>query len=303
MRDHNTALATTSVSVLKKGDVGLETFVFLLLLVLSAVVFWSDLRALVALSLSRDEYSHILLIPFVTAFLIYRNRQEIFVSREFNARAGLPLVISGIGLHILALVVGSHSLLIAVAAVLLFVLGSFTACYGREAFRVALFPLLFLGFMLPLPNATMDQAIFFLQRQSTALSEVLYRIIGIPVLRQGFTFVLPGVTIEVARECSGIHSSVALLLTTVLAAHLFLRSNWRRGLLCLAVVPIAILKNGVRIVTLSTLAAYVNPIFLTGPIHHQGGFIFFGMGVGSIGLLLVLLRSTENANSPIRAFR
>ena len=303
MRDQSTAPVSTSLSVLKEGNVSVEDSVFLLLLFFSVAAFWSDLRALVRLCLSRDEYSHIILIPFVSAFLIYRNRQKIFISQAFDVGVGLPLVIIGIGLHILALVSGTQSPLFAVTAVLLFVLGSFAACYGRRAFLAAMFPLLFLVFMLPLPNATMDQVILFLQRGSAALSEVFYRIMGIPVLRQGFTFVLPGVTIEIAKECSGIHSSIALLITTVLAAHLFLRSNWRRGLLCLAVVPIAIVKNGIRIVTLSTLAAYVNPIFLTGPSHHQGGVIFFAMGVASISLLLVLLRSADNANSQTRTFR
>jgi exosortase len=173
MTDQSTAPVSTSLSVLKEGNVSVEDSVFLLLLFFSVAAFWSDLRALVRLCLSRDEYSHIILIPFVSAFLIYRNRQKIFISQAFDVGVGLPLVIIGIGLHILALISGTQSPLFAVTAVLLFVLGSFAACYGRKAFLAAMFPLLFLVFMLPLPNATMDQVILFLQRGSAALSEVL----------------------------------------------------------------------------------------------------------------------------------
>ena len=86
-----------------------------------------------------------------------------------------------------------------------------------------------------------------------------FRIMGVPAVRQGFDFALPGVTIRVAQECSGIRSSLALMMTAVLAGHLWLRSFPRTFLLCVATVPIAIAKNGLRIAVLSWLAIYIDP--------------------------------------------
>ena len=101
------------------------------------------------------------------------------------------------------------------------------------------------------------------------MAEALGGIAGVPYHREGFVFELPGVAIRVAEECSGIRSTLALLITTVLASYIFLKSSWKRLVLCLAVVPIAIFKNSLRIATLSTLSVYVNPSFLQGNLHHR----------------------------------
>lgn len=85
---------------------------------------------------------------------------------------------------------------------------------------------------------------------------------------------LPGVTIEVEKECSGINSSVALLLTALLLAHQTLSATSRRILLVLLTLPISIIKNAVRIVTLTLLALDVDRSFLTGHLHHDSGFVF-----------------------------
>ena len=85
----------------------------------------------------------------------------------------------------------------------------------------------------------------------------------------------PTVAIEIADECSGIRSSLALVMTVLLAGHMFLTSAWKKALLALAVIPLTIVKNGIRIVSLTLLAVHVNPSFLTGQLHHEGGIVFF----------------------------
>jgi exosortase len=124
----------------------------------------------------------------------------------------------------------------------------------------------------------------------------------VPYLRRGLVFDLPGVSIQVAEECSGIRSTLALFITTALAGALFLKSNWRRLLLLIVVVPIAIVKNGLRIATLSTLAIYVNPAFLTGNLHHHGGVLFFLLALVPMALLLIFLERRERAR-PVAAAR
>jgi len=112
-------------------------------------------------------------------------------------------------------------------------------------------------------------------------------------LRDGFIFHLPSQSIEVAKECSGIRSSLCLILLTLVIAHESLRGNFRRFVLLLSTVPIVILKNGVRIVTLTLLAIYVDPSFLTGRLHHEGGIVFFLIGLVMLFPVLRLLRRGE----------
>src|SRR5207244_11592806 len=111
------------------------------------------------------------------------------------------------------------------------------------------------------------------------------------------SFALPGVTIEVAKECSGIRSSLALLVTSLLAGHLFLRSGWRKSVLVLAILPLLVVKNGIRIVTLSLLSIYVDPGFLTGSLHHEGGIIFFLLALILLAPVLWFLQRLKRTRS------
>jgi exosortase len=132
----------------------------------------------------------------------------------------------------------------------------------------------------------------WLAARSADVTHAAFVLLGVPVVRDGAVFVLPaGVTIEVAQECSGIRSSLVLLAVSLVASHWFLRSAWTKAILILVTVPLAIAKNGMRIVALSLLSVYVDPGFLTGRLHHQGGIVFFSVAlVLLVSMLLVLKR-------------
>ena len=171
--------------------------------------------------------------------------------------------------------------------------GGFLLFFGRDAARAALFPLLFLAFTIPIPEPVIDSATQVLKNGSTETVAGLFTLTGTPYHRDGFVFALPGFFIEVADECSGIRSSIALLLTGLLSGHVFLRDSWAKTCVIAAVLPITILKNGIRIVTLSLLAMHVDPGFLTGQLHHEGGIVFFLLGLLILAPILVLLRKSE----------
>jgi len=107
-------------------------------------------------------------------------------------------------------------------------IGSFIALYGKMAFQKALFPLLFIIFMIPIPSIFLDPIIRILQVGSAHAVNGIFKIIGIPYYRDGMVFEFIGVTIEVAKQCSGIRSSLAMLITSVVAGYLILPSGWRR---------------------------------------------------------------------------
>ena len=102
--------------------------------------------------------------------------------------------------------------------------------------------------------------------------------------------------IEVAEECSGIRSSIALLVTGLLACHLFLRSGWGKIALILSIVPLALLKNGVRIVTITLLGIYVDPGFMTGYLHQSGGIVFFLFSLAPMAIVLGVIQRFETRN-------
>ena len=89
------------------------------------------------------------------------------------------------------------------AAIVLVWIGGFLFCYGIPASRAAVFPLIFLFLVVPPPPVVLEKLVVWLQKGSADVSYVLFKMAGVPVLRQGFTFSLPGLNIEVAEQCSG----------------------------------------------------------------------------------------------------
>jgi exosortase len=255
------------------------------------------LKELFVFARDNDTASHVVVVPLVTLVLLFQDRAAILVARQPHIWAGLAVIASGL----MALLVGRGSeslrpddaLSIAVAGLVLLWVGGFLVTFGWQSARAALFPLFFLIFAVPPPDSLVVAATDFLKRGSTETVAALFALTGTPVHREGFVFSLPSFVIEVADECSGIRSSIALMLTGLLACHTFLRKGWTKAVLILAVLPIAVLKNGIRIVALTLLAIHVDPSFLVGQLHHEGGVVFFLMALAMMAPLLPLLRKLE----------
>jgi exosortase len=271
---------------------------FLLVCLLPFVFAWDSMESLFRLILEDSTFSQIPLIPFVSLFLVYENRKAIFAALSVGWILGSCLIASGMILLIVARLNLWHlsltnPLSLLVFAIFLIWLGAFALFFGPHAFRTARFPLFFLVFMIPIPEPFLSKIIYFLQAGSSDMTEVFFGLFGVPYHRQEFVFELPGIAIRVAEECSGIRSTLALLITTVLASYIFLKGPWRRVILCCAVVPTAIFKNGLRIATLSILSIYVNPGFLYGNLHMRGGIVFFVIALLPMVVLLKLLQKGE----------
>lgn len=112
-------------------------------------------------------------------------------------------------------------------------------------------------------------------------------------MREGLILHIPTLDLEVAKECSGIRSSIVLLVTTVLLSGVLLRFFAARSVLVLSVLPIVILKNGVRIVVISLLTIYVNRGFLHGWLHQSGGVVFYVLGLLMLMVVLKCLTKWE----------
>jgi exosortase/archaeosortase family protein len=108
---------------------------------------------------------------------------------------------------------------------------------------------------------------------------------------------LPGIVIQVAQECSGIRSSLVLFITSLLASYLFLKSPWRRAVLVSLVIPLAILRNGFRILVIGLLCVYVGPQMINSVIHHRGGPLFFALSLIPLFLLLWWLRKGKRSEA------
>jgi len=248
-------------------------------MVLAAIIFVRPLAVVLGSAVSVDQYSQILVVPPISIALLYLEQKGIFARLSF---AWLGVVFFTAFVAIFAWISifdhGMDASEYISLSVLLFsgcVIAAFWFAYGNAALQKGLFPLCFLVFMTPLPDGPRERVITFLQYGSAVVTDWFFSLSGIPFSRGGVIIVLPTVTIEIAQECSGIRSSMILVIAGLVLGHLFLRKTWSKVILIALLVPMTIIKNALRIFTLSTLGMYVNQSFLTGRLHHQGGVVFF----------------------------
>jgi len=258
---------------------------------------WHALGSTLALALSSEAYTHILLILPLTCALIYMARAALPQVFRSNVREGPALLAAALLLAgLVKLTAGETTtdvrLSLNMIALVMGWIGSVVICFGIQALRAFLFPLFFLFWLVPIPEFALNEIVQFLQHQSALAARILFVLAGVPVTQEGIVLSVPGWDVEVARECSSIRSSVMLVVTTMVLAHLFLRSRWRKALLIVVAVPLAAIKNGLRIFTLVQIGTRWDASIFDSDLHHRGGILFFAVSVGlTLGVLWILRRS------------
>lgn len=228
---------------------------------------------------SEVEYaSHGFLVPLVALWAATAHRETLSRLEPRPEPAGSALIALATLASFGALVVGNPTA-VGVTLVLTVWLAVW-ALRGRAWVRVLVFPLGYLVFLIPLPSAWVTPLIVKLQILVSSAGVALLRMGGVPVFREGNVLTLPGDTsLFVAEACSGITSLITLLPIGVFIAY-FTESAWtRRVLLVLAVLPIALAGNLLRVVLTVLLAIHVDVEFATqGPLHEWAGVATYVLG-------------------------
>jgi exosortase C (VPDSG-CTERM-specific) len=255
--------------------------------------FAQPLLALINYAARSDLYSYILLIPFVSGYLLYLRRNQLPKDYVVDLPLAMAFLAAGFGafaftywLHFGEASAKADYLALQTLSFLCCVAAGGFFFFGRAWMQAAAFPLAYLIFMVPMPEAMADLLETASKYASAEVANALFRLSGTPFLREGLVFQLPNITIEVAQECSGIRSSWVLFMTSILAANLFLKSSWRRFLFVAFVIPLGILRNGFRILVIGLLCVNVGPQMIHSVIHRRGGPVFFVLSL--IPLLFVL---------------
>ncbi len=263
----------------------------------SIAVGWRPLVETLGLALRDDQYTHILLILPVSMALIFFEWPLLRPMFALEVRAGCILLgMAGFftGLAYLRSSLPSDlRLSIAMFALVLWWIGAFVLCLGLRATRSLLFPLCFLFWIVPLPQTVVAGIVNLLQQGSAWIADALFAAAGVPVAKDGVMLTIPGLTVEVAQECSSIRSSSMLLVTTMVLAQLMLRSPWRKVLVIAVAILLSVAKNGLRIFTIAMLGTRVDPGYLTGRLHHQGGVVFFTIALVVVFILIWILKRGE----------
>jgi len=269
--------------------------------ILLLAAFGQSLLALANYAAHSALHSHILLIPFVSAYLLYIRRDQLPRKYVADLPLGMVFLAGGLGFFLFTYWLNFAGRALADNYYLVLLTLSFLCClaaagfffFGRGWMRAAAFPLGFLIFMVPMPDAMADALETASKYASAEVANFLFHLSGTPFLRVGLIFQLPNITIEVAQECSGIRSSWVLFMTSILAANLFLKTPWRRFALVVFVIPLGILRNGFRILVIGLLCVHMGPQMIHSLIHRRGGPVFFVLALIPFFLVLWLLRKGD----------
>src|SRR5947207_6239531 len=263
--------------------------------------FAQPLLELVTYAAGSELFSYIFLVPFVSAYLLYLRRDQL--PKKHGVDLPVAIIFLASGLSILAVTfwldlagrapAGNGRIVLLTLSFLCCLAGGGFLFLGRPWMRAAAFPLTYLIFMVPMPNAMVDALEMASKYASAEVTNLFFHLSGTPFLRAGVVFQLPNITIEVAQECSGIRSSWVLFMTSIVAANLFLKTSWRRLALVAFVIPLGIVRNGFRVWVIGTLCIHFGPQMIHSPIHRRGGPLFFVLSLVPLFLFLFWLRRVD----------
>jgi len=259
-----------------------------ILAIIIGLLYFSILGRLGRQWIDDDNYSHGFFVPLFVAFVIWQKRTKLRALPLRPAWFGL-IIIAGALMTLIVGVIGAELFLSRSSLVLL--LGGLVIYFlGWAHFRILLFPWACLFLAIPLPAIIFNQIAFPLQLLASRLASGSLEFLGVPVLREGNVIKLPAMTLEVVEACSGIRSLVSLGTLAIIYGYLLEPRVFRRILLALAAIPVAVLANALRIVGTGLTGQYWDAQKAEGFFHTFSGWIIFVLSL----VLLYLFHQSMN---------
>ena len=220
-----------------------------------------------------SNYTHGFLVPLFSGYLVWRQRARLVALAPRGSALGLPVLLAGIAALLLGDVAAElflmrASLIVVLAGLVLFHLGC-------AVFRVVLFPLAFLLFMVPLPAILFYAITFPLQSLAAQQAAWALDLLGVPVILDGNVIHLSQLTLGVTEACSGIRSLISLLGGAVAWAYLALPAGWMMVLFVASTVPITILANAGRVISTGLIGQWFGVEYASGFFHTFSGWAVF----------------------------
>jgi len=270
-----------------------------LALVMLGIVYYRGFDFLFYMWFNKEEYSHAVLIPFISAFLIWQ-RKDVLERIPFpGSWTGLAIILLGIGIFMLGqlsaiAVIINYSLLVVIAGLAL-------AYMGWPGFRIILAPLLILVFMIPLPGFLFETFSNQMQLISSQIGVWFIRLFGISVYLEGNVIDLGIYKLQVVEACSGLRYLFPLMTLGFIAAYFFKVEFWKRAVVFLSSIPVTILMNSFRIGAIGVLVEYGGISMAEGFLHDFEGWVVFMACTGVLVVEMWLLSRIGKGARPLRA--
>ena len=245
-----------------------------LLVAVFVALYFSVLVHLVRQWYTDPDYSHGFLVPFLSAFLIWQRRDKLFQVVRRPSNWGLLIVVFSLGLLFLGSM-GAELFLTRVSMIGT-ICGMIVYFSGWRLLRSMAFPLAFLLFAIPIPALIYNEIVFPLQGIASRFATSFLEMLNLfPIMREGNILIMPGMRLEVVEACSGIRSLMSLLALAAGYGYLAEKSVAVRWFMFLAMIPLAIISNGTRVMITALMTNYIGPQAAEGFMHEFSGWVIF----------------------------
>lgn len=223
------------------------------------------------------NYSHGFLIPFITGYMIWEKRQDLFSIRFKPRNWGIMIIFAGM----IAFILGNlgAELFTTRIAMIITIYGLSFYLMGTEITKKLTIPFAYLLFMVPIPYIVWNKIAFPLQLLTSRLAESVVYLFGIAILRDGNILYLENITLEVADACSGLRSLMTMLALSSAFSFLCKLSKMKKWILFISAIPIAIGVNVIRISLAALIAKYLGKHIVEGMTHQVSGLFIFLFGL------------------------
>jgi exosortase B len=251
---------------------------------------WLGLTALIVPSLVRlaqegwtqDSGVHGPIVLATAVWLLIRAWPEVLVLRK----AGNPVIAYGaIAAFLMTYIFGRafSFLSVEIAAVIGLLVAIGYLYLGGAALRRLWFPILYLGFVVPLPGWLIDGVTAPLKSYISLSATAILDAAGYPIAREGVTLVIAQYQLLVEDACAGLNSIVSLTAISLFYIYLLHNASWRYSLLLFAwILPVAMFANLIRVLMLVLITYHFGNAAAQGFLHSTAGMIMFVVALVSI---------------------
>lgn len=231
---------------------------------------------------SNSDNSYGILVPFIAVYFAWLKREELRRAVIGNSATGLALLTAALLIYLVSYAGGV--VFLQRMMMVLSLNGLILYLFGKDIYGSLMFPLLFLFFMVPIPESVVNLVSFPLQTYATIISSKIIQWCGIPVYREGHMLYFTQTQLEVAEACSGIRSISALLMLSVIFMHQCNNNNMLKTIIISSSIIIAFVANIMRVSGTGILAHFFGAGVARGFLHE-----FSGMAVFAVGFMMMFV--------------
>ncbi len=251
-------------------------------------IYYSTFAWLIARDWTREDYSASMLIPLVVLYLIWEKRDALSLMPSRPSWAGIAVMLAGGLLYWLG-ELGGEFFALYFSSWLLFS-GLCWLHLGWRKLKIIAFPVVLLLAMFPLPHFIHGKLSLSLKLISSQIGVKMMQWMGMSAYREGNVIDLGFTQLQVVDACNGLRYLIPLIILGLIMAYFFKTAWWKRTLLVLSTIPIAVLVNSLRIASVGVLYPIWGPKVAEGFFHDFSGWFIFMLTVGFLMAFIWLLK-------------